>query len=134
MTHDDDEATTDGVPMPDATDPPNEPTPDGDAMPDPTDLPTEPTTDGEPMTEPTDPFPESTTQGEPMPHAPDLPTESASQGEPMTHDDGEDDALPGFPPEDLARAELSGIARALGHDEVRVLTRIAVRLRDGREV
>jgi hypothetical protein len=43
------------------------------------------------------------------------------------------DTLPGFPPEDFARAELSGIARGLGHDEVRVLVRIAVRLRGGRE-
>lgn len=76
----------------------------------------EPMTDGEPMTKPTHPFLEPTTQGEPMP------------------DDDQDDTLPGFPPEDFARAELSGIARALGHDEVRVLARIAVRLRDGREV
>ncbi len=50
------------------------------------------------------------------------------------HDDDDEDTLPGFPPEDFARAELSGIARGLGHDEVRVLTRIAVRLRDGRKV
>jgi hypothetical protein len=47
--------------------------------------------------------------------------------------DEPDDTLPGFPPEEFARAELSGIARGLGHDEVRVLVRIAVRLRGGRE-
>jgi hypothetical protein len=53
----------------------------------------------------------------------------------MPNDDYDDeDTLPGFPPVDMARAELSGIARNLGHDEVRVLTRIALRLRGGREV
>lgn len=43
----------------------------------------------------------------------------------------DDDTLPGFPPEAFARAELAGVAGSLGHDEVRVLTRIAQRLQGG---
>jgi len=43
----------------------------------------------------------------------------------------DDDTLPGFPPQEFARAQLAGVASALGHDEVRVLTRIAQRLQGG---
>jgi hypothetical protein len=42
------------------------------------------------------------------------------------------DTLRMIAPEDAARATLHGVACDLGHDEVRVLTRIAERIRDAR--
>jgi hypothetical protein len=42
-----------------------------------------------------------------------------------------DDTLPGFPPDQFARVQLAGIASTMGHDELRVLTRIAERLQGG---
>jgi len=86
------------------------------------------------MTEPVTPQTDSQAHGEPMTDEAETFSESTRHGVLMTHDDDNEDTLPGFPPADFARAELSGIARDLGHDEVRVLTRIAVRLRGGREV
>jgi hypothetical protein len=123
------EAFTEPIPhgalMADPTDPRLEELPTGEPMPDPTDISNEATTHGEPMSDEDEP----TTDGEPMPDATDMPNETSSHGDPMT----DDDTLPGFPPVDFARAHLSSVATALGHDEVRVLTRIAERLRGGRD-
>ena len=71
---------------------------------------------------------ERSTEGEPMPKPLEPSLELQTHGDPMA-----DDTLPGFPPVDFARAHLSSIATSLGHDEVRVLTRIAERLRGGRD-
>jgi len=70
-----------------------------------------------------------------MPEPTDLSPESTTHGEPMTHDDEESmaDTQRMLDPEDAARATLNGLACELGHDEVRVLTRIAERLRGGRD-
>ena len=105
----------------------------GETMPDADEMSTAPTHPGEPMPDETGLFSESTRHGEPMTDHAEISTAPTHHGAPMPDDD-DDDTLPGFPPADFARAELSGIARDLGHDEVRVLTRIAVRLRQGREV
>ena len=72
---------------------------------------------------------ERRTEGDPMPKPIEPSLETSPHGDPMT----DDDTLPGFPPVDFARAHLSSVATALGHDEVRVLTRIAERLRGGRD-
>ena len=42
------------------------------------------------------------------------------------------DTVPMITPHDAARAALTGLACELGHDEVRVLVRIAERLKSGR--
>jgi len=62
------------------------------------------------------------------------PTHDAPNGDLMTAD--LDEPIPYtlrmITPEDAARAALAGVVGSLGHDEVRVLTRIAVRLDVGR--
>jgi hypothetical protein len=55
-----------------------------------------------------------------------------TQSDLFTDDDAQADTLRNLTPEDTARATLTGVACQLGHDEVRVLTRIAVRLVGGR--
>jgi hypothetical protein len=105
----------------------------GEPMPDADEMSTAPMHHGEPMPDADEPSTKSTDPGEPMTDHVEMSTAPTHHGAPMPDDD-DDDTLPGFPPADFARAELSGIARNLGHDEVRVLTRIAVRLRQGREV
>lgn len=87
---------------------------------------------GEPMTDPADTFTDPTSHGVPMTDQTEPFTESPSRGEPMTEDD---EAIPDtqrmLTAEDAARATLTGVACQLGHDEVRVLTRIANRLKGG---
>ena len=61
----------------------------------------------------------------------DLPTES--QRELMTDDESMADTQRMLTREDVARAILTGLACELGHDELRVVTRIAERLRGGRD-
>jgi hypothetical protein len=51
---------------------------------------------------------------------------------PTLDDDTIPDTQPMLTPEDAARASLNGVVHALGHDEVKVLTRIAERLQLGR--
>ena len=69
-----------------------------------------------------------------MPDQTDLFTESTFNGDPMTDDEAIADTQRSLTPEDAARATLTGIACQLGHDEVRVLARIAERLKGGMAV
>ncbi len=78
--------------------------------------------------------PDSTPHGEPMPDQTDTFTESTFNGDPMTDDESIPDTQRALTPEDAARATLTGIACQLGHDEVRVLARIAERLKGGMAV
>jgi hypothetical protein len=93
---------------------------EGDPMP-------KPTKSGALMADPNASRLERRTEGEPMPTPIEPSLEAPTHGDPMT----DDDTLPGFPREEFARAQLTGIATTLGHDEVRVLTRIAERLQGG---
>jgi hypothetical protein len=70
---------------------------------------------------------EDPAEGEPMPKPIEPSLETSRHGDSMT----DDDTFPGFPPAEFARAQLAGIATTLGHDELRVLTRIAERLQGG---
>jgi hypothetical protein len=81
---------------------------------------------GEPMTEAVQmQFPSTPNQGDPMT---DL---SESQRELMTEDETQADTLRAVSPHDTARAILNGLACELGADELRVLARIAERLKGG---
>ncbi len=88
---------------------------------------------GEPMPE-ADPSSESDPHGEPMPEA-DPPIATHVHGDPMTQPlediDPEAETLRSLTPEDSARAGLTGVTCELGDGELRVLTRIAERLRSG---
>ena len=66
---------------------------------------------------------------------PSTPPTNPYPGDPMPPDDDESmaDTQRTIPPETLARAALHGLASELGADEVRVLARIAERLRGGQE-
>jgi hypothetical protein len=101
-------------------------------MPDQADPTTESQLPGEPMTDQADLFTEAQPHGEPMHDPTDLPIDSMSR-ELMTQDDDESmaDTERALTPEISARAALNGVTCELGHDEVRVLTRIAERLRGG---
>ncbi len=81
---------------------------------------------GEPMNEAVQmQFPSTPNQGDPM----NEPSES--QRELMTEDEAQADTLRAVSPHDTARAILNGLACELGADEVRVLARIAERLKGG---
>ena len=93
---------------------------------------------GEPMQQPvmTDVMTNPFNPGEPMTEAemPDVMTNespSCLAGEPMTEGESMADTQRMLHPEDAARAVLNGLACELGHDEVRVLTRVAERLKGG---
>ena len=107
-------------------------------MTNPTDTPTNPnpgdpmTTAPAPSTPPLNPNP----KGDQMPTTPDPSAPHTNPtGDPMPPDDDESmaDTERTIPPETLARAALHGLASELGADEVRVLARIAERLRGGQE-
>ena len=54
-----------------------------------------------------------------------------ADGEPMTDDEASAKTLRTIPPDEVARALLNGVTSSLGCDELRVLTRIAERLKGG---
>jgi hypothetical protein len=113
--------------MPDLTDASIDAPSTGVPMPDLTDASIDAPSTGVPMPDLTDPSIDAPSTGVPMP---DPTTES--QREIMTDDEAVADTLRTLNPEDAARATLNGLACELGHDEVRVLTSIAERLRGGR--
>ncbi len=95
---------------------------------------------GEPMPEPETPaapdpaVPTEAATPDPVVPAPDATAPRESEGETTPEDDESTaDTQRMLTPEDAARATLTGVACELGHDEVRVLARIAERLRGGRE-
>jgi len=59
---------------------------------------------------------------------------SESQRELMTDEDAQADTLRGFTPHEGLRATLNGLACELGDDELRVLTRLAERLKGGQTI
>jgi hypothetical protein len=121
--------------MPDPTHPTLDVPSTGEPMTNQAQLFTDPNDHGAPMPDPIDPSTEATAHGEPMTDQTHLfPQPSESQRELMTNDEeAMADTQRMLTPEDAARATLSGLACELGHDEVRVLTRIAQRLRGGRD-
>jgi hypothetical protein len=148
------EARNHGDMMPDAepNDPPNELSRHGEPMPDEADKftqsaeshgepmndeaneSTETQPDGAPTPDQAEPSTDCKPHGESMPDQADLFTEPRFHGAQMTDDEATADTQPMLTREDVARATLIGFACELGHDEVRVLARIAERLRGGRFV
>jgi hypothetical protein len=98
------------------------------------DQPIDSTSHGEPMSHAADLSPDSHAHGVPMPDQTDVFAESTFNGDPMTDDECIPDTQRALTSEDAARATLTGIACQLGHDEVRVLARIAERLKGGMAV
>jgi hypothetical protein len=70
-------------------------------------------------------------EGDPVPMTAEA--DPHPNGEAMTDDEAQADTQRSLTPEDIARARLNGLACQLGPDEMRVLTRIAQRLRGGQE-
>ncbi len=123
-----------GALMTDPTTPSTDPNTNGAPMTDPTTK-SEPAIPGAPMTDPTTTKPSDPTPGAPMTDPTNSPTRSTNPGDPMptTHDEHESAADTQRGPDLAARAALHSHATDLGPDEVRVLARIAERLRGGRE-
>jgi hypothetical protein len=129
-----DDSPRHGAPMPDEADELRQSTRDGEPMSDQAERSTDCRPNGDPMTDEAQPATDCQPDGEPMPDQADLFTEPRFHGAQMTDDEATADTQPMLTREDVARATLIGFACELGHDEVRVLARIAERLRGGRFV
>jgi hypothetical protein len=64
----------------------------------------------------------------------DAVTSTESERELITEEEAQADTLRGFTPHEAIRATLNGLACELGDDELRVLTRIAERLKGGQTI
>jgi hypothetical protein len=131
------DATTDtrhGEPMPSQADPQTETSADGDSMPDQANPMNDTPADGDAMPDEVNPMNDTPAEEDAMPDQTTLfPT--PTQGDPMPEvDESMADTERMLTPETAARAALTGVTCELGRDEVRVLTRIAERLRDGQDV